>query len=128
MPFIESLASRKQIHFSLELTDIEPKVMIDSILMEQVVLNIIKNAIESVGDRGTISIETSTKPISLTIVDNGEGISEEVAIKLFSPFFSTKPNGQGIGLLLVREILLKHGYKFSLATGEDGLTRFTVFF
>ena len=128
MLFIESLASRKQIHFSLELTDIEPKVMIDSILMEQVVLNIIKNAIESVGDRGTISIETSTKPISLTIVDNGEGISEEVAIKLFSPFFSTKPNGQGIGLLLVREILLKHGYKFSLATGEDGLTRFTVFF
>jgi len=128
MLFIESLASSKHIHFALKLTDIEPKVMIDIILMEQVVLNIIKNAIESVDDGGTITIESSTRPTSLTIVDNGKGISEEVAIKLFSPFFSTKPNGQGIGLLLIREILQKHGYKFSLATGEDGLTRFTVFF
>ena len=126
--FIESLASNKQIDFSIKLTDLEPTVMIDIILMEQVLLNIIKNAIESIENGGGISIESSTKPISLTIIDNGKGISEEVSAKLFSPFFSTKPNGQGIGLLLVKEILLRHGYKFSLSTGDDGMTRFTIFF
>ena len=46
--------------------------------------------------------------------------------KLFSPFFSTKPNGQGIGLMFIREVLIKHGCTFSLRTYPDGYTRFRI--
>ena len=46
--------------------------------------------------------------------------------KLFTPFFSTKPDGQGIGLIFTREVLLKHGCTFSLRTWPDGLTRFRI--
>jgi nitrogen-specific signal transduction histidine kinase len=51
-----------------------------------------------------------------------------VESKLFSPFFSTKPNGQGIGLIFIREVLMKHGCTFSLRTYSDGITRFKIQF
>ena len=65
---------------------------------------------------------------TLKVVDNGKGISKEVEAKLFSPFFSTKPNGQGIGLIFIREVLMRHGCTFSLRTYADGLTRFRILF
>jgi signal transduction histidine kinase len=68
----------------------------------------------------------STK--KLVITDTGKGISAEQNANLFSPFFSTKKDGQGIGLTLVREILLNHGFEFSLKTMGDKQTEFTVYF
>ena len=66
---------------------------------------------------------------SLVITDNGRGISPEAAQHLFTPFFSTKPQGQGIGLLLIRDILTAHGCTFTLQTDPaDHLTRFTILF
>jgi signal transduction histidine kinase len=62
------------------------------------------------------------------IEDNGAGIPEEVERKLFTPFFSTKPNGQGIGLIFIREVLTLHDLDFSLRTDADGLTRFRIQF
>ena len=64
----------------------------------------------------------------LEIADTGAGISKEVETKLLSPFFSTKPNGQGIGLIFIREVLIKHGCTFSLRTYPDKLTRFRIRF
>ena len=85
---------------------------------------------------GTITITTQILPSieegvgggsSLTITDNGRGISPEVAQNLFTPFYSTKPQGQGIGLLLIRDILTAHGCTFSLLTDPtDHLTRFSI--
>ena len=65
---------------------------------------------------------------TLTNSLTGAGISKEVETKLFSPFFSTKPNGQGIGLIFIREVLIKHGCTFSLRTYPDKLTRFRIRF
>ncbi|RLC51268.1 MAG: histidine kinase, partial [Candidatus Cloacimonadota bacterium] len=48
--------------------------------------------------------------------------------RLFTPFFSTKTGGQGLGLTLIREILLNHGFKFSLYTRDDGFTVFVIEF
>ena len=98
--------------------------------MEQVVVNIVKNAAESIDDNGTITIETAlgAGKVTMTVIDNGTGISSEVSEKLFTPFFSTKVNGQGIGLTVIRDILLKHGFQFSLSTACVGLTRFTILF
>ena len=103
-------------------------VNVDSELIEQVIVNIIKNATESIGQDGDIYCKTSSSPTILEIADTGEGISEDTQKKLFSPFFSTKPNGQGIGLIFIREVLIKHNCRFSLKTYADGITRFRIEF
>jgi nitrogen fixation/metabolism regulation signal transduction histidine kinase len=107
-------------------------VNIDPTLMEQALLNIIKNAAESITQAperkdGMITVRTLA-PAVIEVEDNGAGITPEAASKLFTPFFSTKPQGQGIGLIFIREVLTRHRCTFSLRTGDDGLTRFRISF
>lgn len=98
---------------------------IDPMLMERVMINIVRNAAESIGDRpdGLIQIQTESNGIKVT--DNGRGISDETAEKLFTPFFSTKRPDRGLGLMLIADILRAHRARFSLATAPD--TRLTTF-
>ena len=125
--FLEGLCQAQSIRFTLQLTDEATPVYLDTTLFQQVLVNIVKNAIESISNEGEIRIET--QPKTLIITDNGKGISPEVAQHIFTPFYSTKPQGQGLGLLLIRDILTKHGCTFTLLTNpDDGLTRFTIMF
>lgn len=126
--FMETICRERQITLHNELCAENPKVWMDTALFEQVLVNIIKNAAESIGQGGDIFIRTSVSPVMLEIADTGKGISKEVETKLFSPFFSTKPHGQGIGLIFIREVLTRHGCAFSLRTYPDGLTRFRISF
>jgi two-component system nitrogen regulation sensor histidine kinase NtrY len=98
----------------------------DALQLEQVVINIVKNAMESIERSGNIKIIISSQNRQLVVNDNGKGIAPANADQLFTPFFSTKKDGQGIGLTLVREILSNHGYTFSLQTIEPGNTAFTI--
>ncbi len=125
--FLEGLCQTHHIHLTFHLTDEAIPVHLDTTLFQQALVNIVKNAIESITDKGEITI--TTVPKTLTITDNGRGISPEVAQHIFTPFYSTKPQGQGLGLLLIRDILTKHGCTFTLLTNpDDGLTRFTIVF
>ncbi len=126
--FMENVCQSRNISLRLELCEENPVVSIDTSLFEQVIINIIKNSAESIGENGEIIIRTSASPLMLEIGDTGQGISKEVEAKLFSPFFSTKPNGQGIGLIFIREVLMKHDCTFSLRTYPDGITRFRICF
>ena len=126
--FMENICQSRNINLHLELCEENPVVSIDTSLFEQVIINIIKNSAESIGENGEIIIRTSVSPLMLEIGDTGQGISKEVEAKLFSPFFSTKPNGQGIGLIFIREVLMKHDCTFSLRTYPDGITRFRICF
>ena len=126
--FMENLCQHRDIDLQLDLCEENPLVSMDTSLFEQVIINIIKNATESIDTHGKVIIRTSSIPLMLEIGDTGRGISKEVESKLFSPFFSTKPNGQGIGLIFIREVLMKHGCTFSLRTYQDGITRFKIFF
>ena len=126
--FMENLCQNREIDLHLELCEENPVVSMDTSLFEQVLINIIKNATESIDTNGKIFIRTSASPLMLEIGDTGKGISKEGEAKLFTPFFSTKPNGQGIGLIFIREVLMKHGYTFSLRTYPDGITRFRICF
>ena len=99
----------------------------DGIQFEQVLLNIIKNSYEAIGNGGEIRIRISSEPVEIIVEDNGPGIPEETGRKLFSPFFTTKPGGQGIGLMFVREVLNNHGLTFRLAS-EQGWTSFVISF
>ena len=104
-----------------------PPVRVDRAQIEQVILNAITNARESIGTKGgTIILETQANPPGFTIADNGDGIAPGAADRLFTPFFSTKPTGQGVGLTLSREILEAHGAHYRLATEVDGWTRLRV--
>ena len=103
--------------------------MLDEVLFEQVLLNIVKNSIESIGRGGTVEIVLRPDPPSLTVIDDGPGISEEARQRLFTPFYSSKPQGQGLGLIFINDVLTKHNCRFSLATSAtDGLTRFHIIF
>ena len=126
--FMENVCQNRNISLRLELCEENPVVSIDTSLFEQVIINIIKNSAESIGEAGEIIIRTSASPSMLEIGDTGQGISKDVEAKLFSPFFSTKPNGQGIGLIFIREVLMKHHCTFSLRTYPDGITRFRICF
>lgn len=132
--FMEGLCNDAGIDLHLECDPEVGKVRMDASLFEQVLVNIIKNAAESImsaGEpmkgKGRITVRTKA-PASVEVADNGPGISKEAESKLFTPFFSTKPQGQGIGLVFIREVLSKHGCTFSLRTGADGWTRFLIVF
>ncbi len=62
------------------------------------------------------------------ITDTGQGIGMQHADEIFTPFFSTKRTGQGIGLTVIKEILLNHHFSFSLKTPEPGRTEFEIVF
>lgn len=123
---MEAEGRQKQVGWELDLCDEEIPVDMDVQQMEQVLINIVKNALEAVEINGTIVLKSSLSPFSISVADNGSGISKEASQHLFTPFFSSKKNGQGIGLTLTREILLNHHFRFSLET-EGGWTTFKVF-
>jgi nitrogen fixation/metabolism regulation signal transduction histidine kinase len=105
-------------------------VMMDKNQMEQVFVNVIKNAMEAIGNDGTITIIMGKKENRgfVIIEDTGSGIAPEVRANLFTPFFTTKENGQGLGLTMVQEILSRHQFEFSL-DGEPGRpTQFVIYF
>ena len=126
--FLENICQDHQVDLRMDLCEENPWVKIDTSLFEQVLINMVKNSVESIKEKGIITLRTSASPVMLEVADTGRGISKEVETKLFTPFFSTKPNGQGIGLIFIREVLMKHGCSFSLRTYEDGITRFRIVF
>jgi two-component system nitrogen regulation sensor histidine kinase NtrY len=121
-------AKEKEVEFEFYLTKGTFNIMADEQQMEQVLINIVKNAIEANDLKGTIKFTTTPDKKSLVISDTGTGVSAEQSTNLFSPFYSTKKDGQGIGLMLVREILVNHGFEFSLKTVAERQTEFTIVF
>ena len=112
-------AKERDISFQFDLAAQPLLIMVDVEQMEQALINIVKNAMEAIDQHGVITFSTTLRPRQLSISDTGIGISEAVAPMLFSPFFTTKNSGQGVGLTLIREILSSHQFEFSL-TGVEG--------
>jgi signal transduction histidine kinase len=104
------------------------RVAADPAQLEQALVNIVKNAVEAVGGAGTIAIRATAAPVVLVIEDSGPGLTAEAQANLFTPFFSTKPNGQGIGLTLVSEILAGHDFDYALERTDRGTTAFRITF
>ena len=96
-----SNAQEKNILIKFDIPKHEIIINADAILLEQAISNMLKNAIEAIGNNGEIIISSDTDPIHFSISDNGPGIPIEVEAQLFSPFFSTKTKGQGVGLSLI---------------------------
>jgi nitrogen fixation/metabolism regulation signal transduction histidine kinase len=105
----------------------------DAQLIEQALINIVKNAIEAVeaSDSSVRRIELALVQGAdgprLSISDSGNLLGELPSRQLFTPFFSTKKGGQGIGLMFVREVLSRHGFAYRLEAA-NGMTRFEIIF
>ncbi|HSR97150.1 MAG TPA: ATP-binding protein [Kofleriaceae bacterium] len=119
-----------------------PPIALDRSQIEQVLVNILRNAIEAIAepgpgpgpdpgpDRSPARIDVSTSAHgrgSLIVENSGPRIPEAVKQRLFTPFFTTKPNGQGLGLTLVQEVLTNHRFRFALESDPEP-TRFTIRF
>ena len=105
----------------------------DEQLIEQVLINLLKNAIQALEKTGNPRIELkafidTNGKIIIQMIDNGQGILPEVLDKIFVPFFTTKPNGSGIGLSLSRQILRLHGGTLTAHSEPDVETVFTLKF
>ena len=104
-------------------------VAMDPAQMEQVLINVLKNALEAAGDNGAITVRLDRDGDGrgvIEIEDSGPGIGDEARAQLFTPFFTTKQNGQGIGLTIVQEVLRRHGFAYSLDGPAGGPTRFRI--
>jgi nitrogen fixation/metabolism regulation signal transduction histidine kinase len=118
----------KEITIEMNLDSSSPVISADRSQMEQVFSNLIKNSAEAVSKNGMIRVITMSNPVSISIEDNGTGLTKMTAEKVFTPFFSTKPGGQGIGLTLVQEILTNHEFSFSFHNKESAGTQFNINF
>lgn len=130
MPFLRMMTS-ENVELLFEACREPVEADIDTNMMQQVMVNIVKNAAESIApDPGRIWISTATEDghALLEIANDGQPISEEAARNLFRPFYTTKREGRGIGLTLSAEILNRHGARYSLRTDSDGITRFRIIF
>jgi two-component system sensor histidine kinase DctS len=136
MPLVDLQARQWFVTIQSHIAPQLPKVLADSVLLEQVLLNLTRNAIESMQNvapqrrllRITAELDSmTTQPnVVISIIDQGHGIPADVSERLFSPFFSTKAEGMGMGLNICRTAVEFHGGTLSHAPNPAGGTIFRV--
>jgi len=127
--------SMEKKHIELEIVLRDPALAIeaDINLLEQVMINLLVNAIEAVKDKEhpRITLSAETQPNNRTVVkvsDNGSGIPTELLDKIFIPFFSTRKTGSGIGLSLCKQIMLLHKGNIQVQSAEGVGSAFLLVF
>jgi two-component system, NtrC family, nitrogen regulation sensor histidine kinase NtrY len=124
---------QKNIELEIVLKETDLMLEVDPNLIEQVLINLLVNAIEAVKDieQPKIILQAylaSSKKTVLKVIDNGTGISEELMDKIFIPFFSTKKSGSGIGLSLCKQIMMLHKGNIQVQSTEGQGTAFILQF
>jgi two-component system sensor histidine kinase AtoS len=111
---------KKGIELIMKMT--ECSVRADETLMKQAFTNLIHNAVDAIGDYGKLEIEgeKSASMITVSIIDSGHGISDDIRSKIFLPFYTTKENGTGLGLSIVHKIITAHGGNISFESSPKG--------
>ena len=119
--FVGEECAERRIRIVREGTADRDEVHADPAQLERALVNVLRNAIDAIGEDGEILISWSGGRDSrvLAVSDSGSGISLEVEPHLFEPFYSSKSGGRGVGLTLVQEILDGHGLSFSLTNHDD---------
>jgi signal transduction histidine kinase len=115
----------REIAVEQELRSDLPLLQLDRDQMKQAFYNVIKNSIEAMHRHGTLRIRTDLADTHVTVrfEDSGGGMSAENLSHVFEPYFTTKPSGSGLGLLIVRRIVREHGGELSIESSQGkGLT------
>lgn len=119
---IEECASELKLNLILDVD--RSIVQADERMLRQAVLNILRNAAEATAEHGSVFV--TVKDQTIEIRDTGDGIPADQLSKIFIPFFTTKPNGHGIGLALAHRIVIEHGGTLTAANHPDGGAVFTI--
>ncbi len=108
-----------------------PKIMVDAVQIQQVILNLIRNGIDAMlnMDQSDEGISVSVKQlendqIKIAVTDHGRGITKEAEKRIFQPFFTTKSSGLGLGLAICQSIITSHGGVLSFSKNPSGGTTF----
>ncbi|MFA4889310.1 MAG: ATP-binding protein [Candidatus Omnitrophota bacterium] len=121
---------KSRIQVTKELNPSIPEVLIDRNKIEQVLINLIMNAAQAIGEGGIISIRTYElgNEVVIEISDNGPGIPDEIMAKIFEPFFTTKRNsgGTGLGMPIVKNIIEMHNGRVVLSNRPEGGLRVII--
>jgi signal transduction histidine kinase len=123
--FFASQIEDRDIVVEQELRSDMPLIQVDRDQMKQAFYNVIKNSLEAMNRRGIVRIRTDMDDshVFIKFVDTGGGISAENLSRIFEPYFTTKPSGTGLGLLIVRRIVREHGGELAIESNEGkGLT------
>lgn len=126
--FTEGDAAKAGVMLELNVEPGLPAVPFDPARLRQALLNLLRNGVEAAGKGGTVRVgaRKTAKGLRVTVEDTGPGIPEEVRARLFEAFFTTKPSGTGLGLLLAKEIILEHKGELSVETSALGGAAFHV--
>lgn len=126
-------AGDRSVQVSIQLDPAIDTVLVDRVQIQQVLLNLLRNAIEAMRQAPRRELLVSTRltaegMVTVSVADSGPGISPEIASKLFQPFVTTKTQGMGIGLSLCRTIVESHGGQINAEENPAGGTvfRFTI--
>lgn len=127
----ETISLFKEVHdvdFIMNLSSQHPTVVADHDKLRGVFVNIVKNAIQAMEGKGIITIETVFEEHTciVRISDTGQGISDEVRLKIFEPNFSTKTEGMGLGLAIAKEVIEDHGGTISCSSEQGKGTAFEI--
>jgi PAS domain S-box-containing protein len=124
---LSSVSKPENIDVSLRLGEIPP-IQIDEGQLQRVFANMIVNAIQAMSNGGKLAVQTARGHDLVEVVfsDNGTGIKEENLQKIFMPFFSTKPNGVGLGLSICKQIVENHGGRITVKSKAGSGTTFTI--
>ncbi|USX27882.1 PAS domain S-box protein [Oxalobacteraceae bacterium OTU3CINTB1] len=130
---IELQARQSYVSYQTNIPQDLPAVLADRVMIEQVLLNLTRNAIEAMQhippQRRMLNVvaeyDAATAQVSVAVIDQGHGIPDEVAQRLFSPFFSTKAEGMGMGLNICRTAIEFHGGSLTYSPNPQGGTIFT---
>jgi two-component system sensor kinase FixL len=120
------------VRVDLGLDTVVPPVEVDRVQIQQVLLNLMRNAMEAMeaSDRRELSVRVGATDsmLQVSVADTGPGVSPEVVAQLFQPFITTKADGMGIGLSVCRTIIESHGGRLWMEPNPDGgaLFHFTV--
>ena len=124
-------AKSREVAYEFDLAIGLPQVTVDRVQIEQVLLNLIRNGVEAMeGEAGGKRLVLSSRlaegatAIQLSVRDHGCGLPDRIAVDLFTPFFTTKPEGMGMGLPISRGIVEAHGGRLWAAPNDDGGTTF----
>ncbi|MCE1181017.1 MAG: ATP-binding protein, partial [Rhodocyclales bacterium] len=133
--FADIEAQRHGTQIVVALPENLPRIFVDRIMIEQVLLNLMKNAIEAMAEmpveRRILRLEAQPngeRQMEITVSDQGHGLAEEDIERIFAPFYTTKPEGMGIGLAICRSIIEFHQGRLWVESRREGGTifRFTV--
>lgn len=107
-----------------------PVMQMDRLQVQQVILNLLKNASDAMNDHGLVevSLHGDSKNIVLAVKDHGPGMSESLRKKIFDPFFTTKQTGKGLGLSITYQLVTRNGGTIDVSSREGEGSTFTISF